>query len=55
VNRSSYRFDARGCTGEIESRAVLVHRATPWALARARGWELTESVMADVRAGVGAP
>ncbi len=50
VNRSSYRFDARGCTGAVETRAVLVHRAYPWSLARARGWTLTESVMADVRA-----
>ncbi len=51
-NRSSYRFDARACTGEVETRAVLVHRAYPWDLARARGWSLTESVMADVRAAI---
>ena len=26
--------------------------ADPWDLARARGWSLTESVMADVRAAI---
>ena len=29
-------------------RAVLIHRAYPFALSAERGWELTESVMTEV-------
>jgi hypothetical protein len=43
---SRHRFDASGCAGAVESRATLVHRAMPWALARSRGWDVRDSVMA---------
>ena len=42
---STHRFDASGCATDPVARAVLVHRAFPYAQAVERAWSVTESVM----------